>query len=489
MTPQQWKITGVVTAALAIVIGSIVAIATSGGDDESIRTSGTTSSSSSTSTLPTSTSTLPPSTGPLVTVPTVTPGSTVVVPGSTTAPPTTAAPTTAAPTTAAPSTEATTTSTTEPEGSTDIGISPTEIHVAVIADDNATFDGMRAWMATVNRGGGLGGRKVRLDLRTTGSAEGYAAAVQASCENDFAIVGSFSLFDAAAGDVGCGAIPDLPVEPVAPAHAVAENAFAVFPREPAVEAVGPYKWLLANVDECCSQFWVVPDLEPDRTRTLATIDAAAAVGFETAGTVDLGDNDPPEPTYDEIAEQVVDSGATFVASGLDASSTLELRQAAIDATGVRAWFCDSSCYDPSLVADDGASLDDEYVAIETAPFSDRLEVPGVRAYLRATRRADHDPTYEGLRAFSAGLLFEHAVERIVDEHGENGLTRVHLLEALGGIDAFTADGIVGPTNVAAGAPTGCYVLLQVRDGKLARVNPDAVGSLDCGPQNLQTIGD
>jgi Periplasmic binding protein len=482
MTPQQWRITAVVVAALAIVIGTVVALVSSGGDDDSIETSKTTTSSSSTSTLPTTSSTVPQTQPVTVVPPTIVPGSTVIVPGSTTTP-TTQAPTTA-PTTQPPST----TSTTQANGSPDVGISPTEIQLAVIADDPSTFEGMQAWQSVVNRSGGMADRKVRLDLLTTdGTAEGYAAAVQTACDQDFAIVGSFSLFDAASGDVGCGAIPDLPVEPVTPAHAVAENAFAVFPREPATEAVGPYKWLLGNVEECCSQFWVVPDLEPDRARTLATIDAAAAVGFETAGTVDLGDNDPPEPTYDEIVEQIVDTGATFAASGLDLGSTQQLRQAGATATGVHAWFCGSQCYDQAFLDND--AVESQYVAIETAPLSDRVEVAGVRSYVRAAHRADQDPTYEGLRAFAAGLLFQDAAEQVVDADGDDGLTRARLLEALGGVTSFTADGIIGSTDVAAGAPSGCFVLLQVRDGKFARVNPTAVGSLDCGPQNLQAVGD
>lgn len=501
MTPQQWKVAAAVSVALALVVGSIVVIVSSGGDDDSVRTaSSTSSSSSSTSTLLTTTSTLPPLTAPPVVTPsTITPGSTIIIPGSTTtAPPTTQLPTTQSPTTQPPTTQpatttqAPTTTTTEPDGSTDVGITPTEIHLAVIADDPTTFDGMTAWQSTVNKGDGLAGRKVRLDLLTTdGTAEGYAAAVQSACEEDFAIVGSFSLFDAPTDAVGCGAIPDLPVEPVAPAHAVASNAFSVFPREPAVEAVGPYKWLAANVAGCCAQFWIVPDLEPGRARTNATIDAAAAVGFETAGTVDLGDNDPPEPTYEEIVDQLVDSGGTFAASGLGSASTIELRDAAEakGVSGVRAWYCDARCYDTAFLDGGGTNVEDEYVVIETAPLSDRLEVPGVRAYVRAARRGNDPTSYDGLRSFTAGLLFEDALGKVVDEHGDNGLTRVALLEALGTIDAFTGDGIVGSTNVAEGTPSGCFVLLQVRNGKFARVSPTDAGSLDCGPQNLQTIGD
>lgn len=490
MTPQQWKIAAVVSVALALVVGSIVVIASSGGDDDSVRTASSTSSSSSTSALPTTTSTLPPLTSPpIVTPSTITPGSTVIIPGSTTTvPPTTQPPTT---TQASTTTTAPTTTTTEPDGSTDIGITPTEIHLAVIADDPATFDGMEAWASTANRGDGIAGRKVRLDLLTTnGTAEGYAAAVQTACDQDFAIVGSFSLFDVASDVAGCADIPDLPVEATNVPHSVTPNVFAAFPREPAVEAVGALRWLAENVGGCCVQYWVVPDADPLRTRTLATIDAAAAAGFTTGGSTDLA-VDAPTSDYDAVVSQIAEAGASFAASGWGLDSTVTLRRAAVagDLQTVDTWYCDGACYETRFLDQGGGDVEGQYVAIETAAFTDRSEVPGVRAYLRSTRRGDDDPSYAGLRSFTAGLLFEQALDKVVDDAGKNGITRVRLLEQLATIDAFTGNGIVGPTDVAGGVPNGCYVLLRVVDGKFVRQQPPEVGSLDCGPQNLQTIGD
>jgi hypothetical protein len=75
----------------------------------------------------------------------------------------------------------------------------------------------------------------------------------------------------------------------------------------------------------------------------------------------------------------------------------------------------------------------------------------------------------------------------VADHGGDGVTRSHLLESLAGIDAFTADGLVGPTDVAAQIPNGCTVVLQVHDARFARAHPVERGSLDCEGENLVQI--
>jgi hypothetical protein len=153
---------------------------------------------------------------------------------------------------------------------------------------------------------------------------------------------------------------------------------------------------------------------------------------------------------------------------------------------VTAWFCDHSCYEQQFLADGGDAIEGQFVAIEATPFTDRLEVPKLRSYLRVTARAEEEESYPGLRAFVAGLLFEQAAKGVIDAEGNDGLTRAGLLDALSGTHDFTAGGIVGATDVGERAPTGCYVLLQVVEGKFKRVNPAEKGELSCGADNLVT---
>jgi hypothetical protein len=485
---QQLTVLAIV-AGLAVFIGAGIALlASSGGNnDQSIRTGGSTSSSSSpdttTSTFAVSTSSAPPVTiGPLATLPAITPGSTqVVVPRTTTTrPPVT---TTRPPaTTTRPSV---TTTTAAPSG--DVGISNTEIRVAVITDETGTYNGMRAWARSVNHRGGVAGRKIRLDpFNPHGTTAGYLDAVRTACSRDFSIVGSLSFADAPTASADCAAIPDVPVEAVADEHAIAANTYPAFPHRSTAPEIGPYRWLADHVSGCCSQFVLVPDTEPARTRTLAALDAATGAGFTRAGTADIAAGDPSS-RYDEIVGTIADTHATFASSGLGLDSTVLLRQSEQShATDVKAWYCDASCYDTAFIAKGADAVDQEYISIETTPLGDHT--PALRRYARSAVRSGDVATYAGLRGYVAGTLFENAAAHVVADHGHDGLTRARLLDALAGTHAFTAGGIVGPTDIGQRAPNGCLVMLKVRNGGFKRVDPTAKGSLDCAPGNIVVVG-
>jgi ABC-type branched-subunit amino acid transport system substrate-binding protein len=520
MDRRQLGIT-VSAALLALLLGAGVALLATSGNDESTRVVGrpvTTASSepAASSTLPT----IAPTTTrqPIVTVPTRPPGTVAVIPdtsattrpggargtqpGATapaptvapaaTAPPSTSPPTTApasgpttiAPAATEPSSEVTTTSAAHTEP-TEPGVSAQRIRLAVVADDVAVLDGARAWAAGVNRHGGIDGRKVRLDLAATGgTAEGYAAAVEAACTRDLAIVAGLSSFDADTAPLDCG-IPDIPIEAIGAEHRAHETTYPAFPRKAAVEPVGSFRYLRSVVDGCCLQYVLVPDREPERSVTRAAIEGAVKVGFETVATPDVA-VDASDSEYDELAQDLVASQATFVSSGLGRDSTITLRRAAVGAgvAGVSAWYCDARCYDRSFVSEGGTAVDGEYVAIETVPLSDRRAVAPLRSYVADSKRVGVATTYDGLRAYVAGLLAQQALKTASDHGAKAGVTRAGLLEALAGIHDFTGGGLVGPTNVGDRIPNGCTVVLHVHDGQFTRAHPTERGRLDCDPSNL-----
>ena len=86
----------------------------------------------------------------------------------------------------------------------DVGITATEIRLAVIADvDNslapgvfkASVDAMKAWAKVVNKEGGLAGRKVVIDfIDSKLNPNETRNATITACANDFAMVGGEALF-------------------------------------------------------------------------------------------------------------------------------------------------------------------------------------------------------------------------------------------------------------------------------------------------------
>jgi hypothetical protein len=108
------------------------------------------------------------------------------------------------------------------------------------------------------------------------------------------------------------------------------------------------------------------------------------------------------------------------------------------------------------------------------------------AYVKATRTVAA-PTNAGLESYSAGLLFEQVARQVAATNGPAGLTRARVLTALTGVHRFDAGGILGVTDVAARAPTGCFALLRVHEGRFVRSFPALPAHLDCGTQNLQNV--
>src|SRR3989449_10238523 len=85
----------------------------------------------------------------------------------------------------------------------------------------------------------------------------------------------------------------------------------------------------------------------------------------------------------------------------------------------------------------------------------------------------------GARACTAGLFFRDVVSNVLKADGNNGLTRARFLEEAAKVHDFTADGMLGPTDVGGRKVSPCELILQVKNGKFVRVTPKKKGTLDC----------
>jgi hypothetical protein len=465
-------IVGSVAVALVIAIGVGVALTTGGGGNQSVRTPpGSVTTVPPTLATTSTSTTLPVLTVPKNTVPTTRKPTVVIGPS---------------PATAAP---APTTTTTRPSGGNDTGITDREIRLTAIADSAPILRGVEAWSSALNRAGGLAHRMVRVDSRLVTSPADYRAAITNACTNSFAIVGSSSTFDDQSAGLQCR-IPEIATRLFDPTHQSLTNAYAAIPARAGVERVGAFKRLVNTVTGCCAQYVLVPTGEPARTTTMRSLRAADVVGFTTAATPDVSPNASPAD-YTAFVRDLVTKQATFARSGLGAGSTVELRRAAATNPGsatVKAWYCDASCDDPTFLAAGGAAVEGQLVDLGVNPLSDQRFIPNMGAFVRAMRHLGATPSVPALESYSASLLFEQAARQVVQASGTNGLTRVRLLAAVGTVHTFNAGGILGATDVAARQPSGCYMLLTVKNGHFVRSFPTAAGQLDCGAQNLQTGG-
>jgi hypothetical protein len=84
------------------------------------------------------------------------------------------------------------------------------------------------------------------------------------------------------------------------------------------------------------------------------------------------------------------------------------------------------------------------------------------------------------------VLFQDAINDVVEAEGPNGITRAAVLDALSKITSFDANGWMGPKNPKGGF-SDCQVILKMGADGFERVQPTEVGTLDCNPEYLTTI--
>ncbi|MCB0996696.1 MAG: ABC transporter substrate-binding protein [Acidimicrobiales bacterium] len=389
---------------------------------------------------------------------------------------------------------------------TEIGITADKIIVSVMADvDNpfapglaqGNWDGALAWAHYVNENGGLAGREVEVrtidtKLDITGAA--FPAAIIESCENVFAIVGSYTLFDGdVTGMADCAdmagnptGIPDLSVVNGEPAKYTNPTTFPVLPPEPpgGFARSGDIKWLLENVDGCCNGVLLVPnDVPSAKNLTLFSRSAWQNAGYEVADQFEVSGQ---ETNYDAFTQALKDSGATAANSGLAVNSTVLWRKnVATNAPDLDIiWHCTQQCYDPELFAEGDDIAEGTYVTILNLPFEEADTNPLMQAYLDAIDATGGKMDGLGFQAFVQGIIFGEVIEKIIAEDGSiNTITRARFLEAISD-HTTNAGGLIGDTEIGTRTPSGCFIILQAQGGEFVRLYPEEPGTFDCSPDNL-----
>jgi ABC-type branched-subunit amino acid transport system substrate-binding protein len=184
-----------------------------------------------------------------------------------------------------------------------------------------------------------------------------------------------------------------------------------------------------------------------------------------------------------IVQQLKDHNSNFFYNGSSAGIMVLMRREAKlqGLNSVKVWACNQGCYDQSLIDQGGADVEGTNVLTTTLPFySDYTATPmltGVAKELGGPNKMNGN----AVNALTAALLFQDAAKKATASGAT--LTRQSLLDALKAEHAFTAQGIIGPTDVGNRQPTHCIVMSQVKNGKWVRVHPTKVGTFDCSPKN------
>jgi ABC-type branched-subunit amino acid transport system substrate-binding protein len=398
----------------------------------------------------------------------------------------------------------------------DVGITATTIKVGMIADvDTAVSPGLfqksvnavDAWANIVNSAGGLAGRKVvvnfcdsKLDPNATTNC------VIQACQTDFALVGTSAnaledlsdidgCKDAAGKAIG---IPNLAAVAFLPEGCDPDTyqiggygpycATAKDNPQTYTVNVGDARYFTSQDKDLHGIYVYDSDVPTLKATFLPQFQADGNLGIKTDGEGYYPESgEAPQSALTPVISVLKAAGSSFVDADATPQNTILLeREAKLQGVGsIKVWGCDSGCYDSSFIQQGGSLVNGTYAQLDDLPFyTEYQDNPALAALVKQVGGVTNINN-NAIDAYIMALLFQNAVQNVVASHAT--LDRASLFTALSNEHAFTADGIIGPTNIGGHQLSACDVIAQVVNGQWQRVYPAKPGTFDCNPANLVTI--
>jgi hypothetical protein len=394
----------------------------------------------------------------------------------------------------------------------DVGITATEIRLAVIADVDTSIqpglfkksvDAMRAWAKVVNKAGGVAGRKVVIDFVDSKlSPNETRNAIIKGCADDFAMVGGEALFMSNVDDmVACQnktgeaiGIPDMPGNALDTTQACSPVTYvatglgsycATRDQHPQTYTVqqGDYRYYMKKYKDLHG-IWTIPaDLKSTKNAVLPTAQAGVDLGIKKDGQgfYDIFSRDP-QSAMTPIVQAIKSNSSTFAKNGGNKMADLRKEATLQGVDSVKVWGCNQACYDNLIIEQGGADVNDTQILLSTVPFySEYKNNPTLKKLVSAVGGIEN-VDFNSVSSWVAALLFQDAAEKAIASGGT--LSRQSLFDALKQETKFDADGIIGPTDIANKQPSPCIVMTQIKDGKFVRTYPTKVGAFDCNKKNI-----
>jgi ABC-type branched-subunit amino acid transport system substrate-binding protein len=399
----------------------------------------------------------------------------------------------------------------------DVGITATTIKVGIIADVNNplvpglfkdSVNAVDAWAKEVNAAGGLDGRQVVVDF-CDGQLNPNAttACVIKACQNDFALVGTSAnaledlsdidgCKDAAGKAVGIANlaafafVPEV-CDPDTYGIGGVGSYCATAAKSPSTYEVpvGDTRYLVAN-NPGLHGIWLYDTDDPTFKLTEVPLfqgESNIGIKKDGQGFYPLS-GAVPQSALTPFVQQIKASGSTFVYDDTTTQNMVLLRKEAQlqGVNSVKVWECNSGCYDPSFYQQGGATVNGTYASLDELPYlSDYKTNPNLDKLITDLGGVSNFNN-NALGSYVMALLFQDAVQKVVAS-GQT-LDRQSLFTVLNKDEtAFTADGIIGSTNISGRAPSNCQVLVQLQNGVWNRVDPTAPDTFDCSSANVATL--
>ncbi len=397
---------------------------------------------------------------------------------------------------------------------TDTGVTADTITIQVMADTGSPLapglfqgnvDALKGFEKFINDNGGIGCRQLKVEewdskLTPEETKNGQLNA----CSTSLALVGGNSLFnpdvstmntcpDAAGAATG---VPDIAALANDINEQCAVNAFiiqGIAEKCPAdgtppsgardlvtfTGVVNYYQTIEPNL----VGFYMVPgDLPTTVQSATFQIASQAQQGVDWIGTVKVSGRDE-QSAYTPRVQQIRSGNANYVYDGSNDVAMMNMRReaAAQGLDNVKIWACSLACYTDKFKA--AVRRRAGHLRLDAVPA---LRGQGLQPGARQLPGHVGTPDSFGAQAWMAAVLFQDAVNQIVESDGPNAITRAKMLEVLNGITEFDANGWMGPKNPKGGF-SDCQVILQMGTNGFERVQPTEKGQLDCNPDYITTV--
>ncbi len=397
----------------------------------------------------------------------------------------------------------------------DTGVTADTITVQVMADTGSplapglfqgNLDAMQAFAKYVNANGGVGCRQLKVETWDSKLTPDEAKNGQINaCSTAAALVGGNSLFNPDATPMST--CPDAKGQPTGLANIAAiandvneqcaKNTFLIqgmpeqCPADGSIPTgtrdftgiIGPVQWYQQNVEPNLVGLFLVPgDLPTTVQSATYNIAAQAKAGVQWIGAVKSSGRDE-QSAFTPRVQMAKNGNANYVYDGSADFVMVNMRReaAAQGLDSVKVWACSVACYTDKFKAA-GADVDGTYLYMQFLPFEDK----GANAELDNYLEYNSTPVSWGAQAWMAGVLFQQAVDKIVEAQGPNAITRASIIDALDNFGTFDANGWMGPKNPKGGF-SDCMVMLQSKGGQFERLFPAEKGQLSCKPEYLTTV--
>jgi len=378
-------------------------------------------------------------------------------------------------------------SSTAASGAPSPGVTNTSVTVGQVDDLSAPIpglfkgaeDGTEAYFDYVNSQGGVNGRMIKLDAEDSAYSDGtVATATTAQIKSDFALVGGFSLDDAAEEPpVRAANMPDV-AYPLDPGLANLPASYSPVPNNDNDVPDTIFKILKAKFPTAIKHVGI---LWANATPATAAAEQAFERALKAEGyhiVYDAGFT-PAQTTFlANVLTMKSDGVQMFFTQQLPdfyaATVAEEMQQQNFHPINV-----EGDAYSSNLIKDGGPAVNNMYLEFGYVPYlATDSTLPAVKLFTKWMKIADSNANFElqALYGWAAAQLFVQGLKQ-----AGNPPTRAGLEAALDKVTSFNAGGLIPTSNPSANIPGGCITLAQVKNGQIVRVAPTPPTGFICSP--------